>query len=251
MRPSPCPASMRPRHISRGNRARGRRGRSWRSCFNEAAAYQPRKHRLKALRHRAHIPASMRPRHISRGNQAGRSRLPAPERASMRPRHISRGNTGRRGPGTWISPCFNEAAAYQPRKLDDSAQQVVERRASMRPRHISRGNDVRARLDLRGLGASMRPRHISRGNTPTAHFPWRRPAASMRPRHISRGNERRSLCARWASCCFNEAAAYQPRKLNPRRQQREQQHVASMRPRHISRGNAVKAELPLMDTPLQ
>ena len=228
--------------------------------------------------------ASMRPRHISRGNDHDDGRAVRGRPASMRPRHISRGNETRRRSGTRRPGRFNEAAAYQPRKqarvqrfrasyegFNEAAAYQPRKRIRIRPirsarrcfneaaAYQPRKHGPRQSLDLERL-ASMRPRHISRGNG--EHPPHGRAAdqASMRPRHISRGNTRRTRRLATATTCFNEAAAYQPRKrarrplaacracrfneaaaYQPRKHASSApgraHHSASMRPRHISRGN--------------
>ena len=137
------------------------------SGFNEAAAYMPRKLATEMEFVAWLIAASMRPRHICRGN-APALRRPPPrsprfnEAAAYMPRK-------RRSARTGDTPCsrrFNEAAAYMPRKPE--RDQVVLHRAelaSMRPRHICRGNAAEYGGDGRvPPWASMRPRHICRGN---------------------------------------------------------------------------------------
>ena len=84
----------------------------------------------------------------------------------------------------------------------------------------------------------MRPRHICRGNFPRYDLGvLERGLASMRPRHICRGNASISLRQREMFGCFNEAAAYMPRKHGLLCAVGLVAREASMRPRHICRGN--------------
>ncbi len=158
--------------------------------------------------------ASMRPRHFSRGVLERPGEGQRPEfAASMRPRHFSRGVRASTCSRAAMSPCFNEAPAFQPgsacwpraglfraRRCFNEAPAFqpgsgeqedpppsLRHSASMRPRHFSRGvaaGDGHAQFVLR---ASMRPRHFSRGVGSNRILHHEGLHASMRPRHFSRG----------------------------------------------------------------
>src|SRR5258707_2494000 len=81
----------------------------------------------------------------------------------MWPRLISRGKGSPCGPGSAGSPCFNVAAADQPRKVPDGLLGTLVSRASMWPRLISRGKARLERREAERQRASMWPRLISRG----------------------------------------------------------------------------------------
>src|ERR1700704_687603 len=133
---------MRPRHFSRGRLLADRIPQLGPYSFNEDATFQPRKISISMEHHPHEEPASMRPRHFSRG----RSRQSVGRwghgcsAASMRPRHFSRGRSAlllEIGPG---ETSFNEAAAFQPRKIMRADELMkMGGDASMRPRHFSRG----------------------------------------------------------------------------------------------------------------
>ena len=154
--------------------------------------------------------ASMGPRHFSRGIHLPRGARHHHTNASMGPRHFSRG-------------------IHLPR-----GARHHHTNASMGPRHFSRGigpPPSRLKVDSK---ASMGPRHFSRGIQRRGGPGGARPAASMGPRHFSRGipgmskraaRRRRLQWGRGISaaelpgtptsvilgCCFNGAAAFQPR----------------------------------------
>ena len=84
------PASMGPRHFSRGTRRRRLHLIFQLDCFNGAAAFQPRNCRgLLSVCH--HSISSMGPRHFSRGTRLVSPRMTWWNGSSMRPRHFSRG----------------------------------------------------------------------------------------------------------------------------------------------------------------
>ncbi len=110
-------------------------------------------------------------------------------------------------------PCFNGAAAFQPRKRERKPmslngvgrlqwgrglsaaetrgpddQQQRDLHASMGPRPFSRGNDSLGSEIIDRYEASMGPRPFSRGNDLVLGEVATEPAASMGPRPFSRGN---------------------------------------------------------------
>ena len=162
-----CPlysASIRPRHIGRGNRDERR------------------------------LPvdlglASIRPRHIGRGNRCRNAGHPATVSASIRPRHIGRGNIGKFAETGKRWSRFNSATAHRPWKHGHSVPATRPAGASIRPRHIGRGNKCCCCTCELYDDASIRPRHIGRGNTLPAAGRRESILASIRPRHIGRGND--------------------------------------------------------------
>ena len=206
-------ASIRPRHIGRGNSTPSSRARD---CSI----------------------ASIRPRHIGRGNPQQATPGHAADKASIRPRHIGRGN-----PTLGIGPGMLHIASIRPRHIGRGNRPRESSRgrctpASIRPRHIGRGN-LAAVASVVGVvpwlqfghGTSAVETAASAGasgegwdrfNSATAHRPWKRSGrqpiarplqASIRPRHIGRGNLM---------------------KIDP---DRADFALASIRPRHIGRGN--------------
>ena len=211
-------------------------GDTARQSFNGAAALQPRKWRHSGAAALISARASMGPRLFSRGNHRRRRLASLMSRASMGPRLFSRGNvaswsiTGgvpadasmgprliqprKSGDGGWIAydPCFNGAAALQPRKC--RASRPSDRRGSS----LQWGRGCSA-AEIRPIGrgasgesaASMGPRLFSRGNRRS----WRR----RRRRHGFNGaaalQPRKSaivVACHWSARRFNGAAALQPRK---------------------------------------
>jgi len=86
--------------------------------------------------------------------------------------------------------CFNEAAVFQPRKLDMVVKRLWKKfRFNEAAVFQPRKHAVRAKESV-GIRASMRPRSFNRGNE--LEFLSKYPhilAASMRPRSFNRGNE--------------------------------------------------------------
>ncbi len=131
---------MEPRLFSRGNISLFPTVSLTKTCFNGAAAFQPRKSEYADYLTAAFL-ASMEPRLFSRGNQVKRGRI---EQVFI------------------VS--FNGAAAFQPRKCLRIFFERFLDVASMEPRLFSRGNGRRfVGIELKPE-ASMEPRLFSRGN---------------------------------------------------------------------------------------
>ena len=157
------PASMGPRHLSRGI---------------EIGA------RIKTYLDRA----SMGPRHLSRGIGLcpplrlrlfrcfnGATAFEPWNRQSAMPRFAA-------------SSCgFNGATAFEPWNPAAAGAMSNSAAASMGPRHLSRGIAVAVSMGARILSASMGPRHLSRGIGREAEHLCHEVTASMGPRHLSRG----------------------------------------------------------------
>jgi len=131
-------------------------------CFNGAAAVQPRKdlERIGAVTDRA---ASMGPRLFSRGK---RGISPHPGQALI-PLQWGRGCSAAesisRERYALSPPCFNGAAAVQPRKVCGGFCRGRRLAASMGPRLFSRGKACDGKGSGRVREASMGPRLFSRG----------------------------------------------------------------------------------------
>ena len=116
LRATPGAASMRPRHICRGNAHAGCQRVQRPVCFNEAAAYLPRERAAdRAIHGRLRCfneAAAYLPRELLHCVSLHIS----PTLASMRPRHICRGNATCGALFRHADDSFNEAAAYLPRE---------------------------------------------------------------------------------------------------------------------------------------
>jgi len=184
-------ASMGPRLFSRGKSMPRDSARQTWTCFNGAAAVQPRKahraSRSSSTRSGFNGAAAVQPRKVPIVGIAVReSRL-----ASMGPRLFSRGKNH----SPMLHPplfSFNGAAAVQPRKGAVVDVVLGGSQASMGPRLFSRGKEVRHQAFPLLVDASMGPRLFSRGK-------W--------------AYQRHTI---WGAAGFNGAAAVQPRKARPR-----------------------------------
>ena len=229
-------ASIGPRLFSRGKHVPLCSTRPRESCFNWAAAFQPRK-------------GSDRRGNSSRGRCFNWA-------AAFQPRKDVVCNIN-----SMEQCCFNWAAAFQPRKGGRAPRRAQNSGASIGPRLFSRGKLLVPRLGRRtgeasigprlfsrgksypkgtttlrcggfnwaaafqprkgephrnlvgfGIRASIGPRLFSRGKGRGAGQHSERDRASIGPRLFSRGKNQRRCSAPKNTRRFNWAAAFQPRK---------------------------------------
>ena len=139
----------------------------------------------------------------------------------MRPRSFDRGeippppNSCRRAPG------FNAAAVFRPRRAQGRRSVVDRRGASMRPRSFDRGERAAGRHRRDGRPASMRPRSFDRGEVLRQRRLGLVLNASMRPRSFDRGEEGWRVAGGPGAVCFNAAAVFRPRRVDPAASQKQ------------------------------
>ena len=206
-------ASIRPRHIGRGNATSPQATAAPALAgFNSATAHRPWKLNQVLREILRHHDASIRPRHIGRGNLPCGLPLPLAA-ASIRPRHIGRGNP-------------------DPHDMPASGTH-----ASIRPRHIGRGNAM--------LNLHLELKHI-RFNSATAHRPWKRISRTSprcQPRRLQFGHGTSAVettlytraASPWIGLQFGHGTSAVETPECGGAQGRHQK--ASIRPRHIGRGN--------------
>ena len=158
-------ASIRPRPVSRGERAVSPTARRARRRFNSATTCESwRTHRQPRGPGEADR-ASIRPRPVSRGERLSPTPAPAPSEGFNSATTCESWRTQGMGAGERRPQRFNSATTCESWRTERSA--AAEKRApvaSIRPRPVSRGEpEVQTGPQAGGVVASIRPRPVSRG----------------------------------------------------------------------------------------